>query len=920
MYEQGVKGLKMNRKNADPLVGLPSTTQRNYAAAGNREINMKVLKFRKRPKRTERNTGFYSLFVEGFILNKIVEVSSMSRNGQIPQEWAHMGGWATAQNRPLADPPDQFWRTLVADRGRDGKNPPVYYARACKESFAKGGIAGGAVNTTDLMHYQRNSVVAQFCRRVQAVIWNRALVKTQSGRLGLVGQDVRKGDHVCILYGCSVPVILRMSEKNEGQYKQERKQELRFLANFVSEKWLRYREKSDEHRKRKAGQKKLFSDWSKKRWELWAKDEEWHRRWEALLGEEKQRGERVQPYESEYDTKVMTDLRQPPSSDDGELAWKERLTSRSFNAWKKEKTEEERDRNNRILQRQDNALGKESTSTETWSNATTDETDSALSETWDTDYEERKKQTAKSGSTKASKSPGKTTGKEEVTTRFRFPEVKGHLIVDWETFDLCLMYYRRWKQKIITRKKRVQRRIEGHRDAIEKEFKEERSANRVPRDTPKPVSLAEEPIDSNDPDSNDLDPNGPVSNDADSNKPDPDSNNVDSSSTPLAPKDPPKPKLLKGNSPPAPDHETKPSQHVEPSEPEVPSNGATPPDGNTPSPQDDELSPPKPPSIGHTTPWSPSPKLGVRDQLPKTGEAKKRERLDRWLYGWEIKLKSEKKFAELAKLEELDIKKKEIMDWKIADEEYARRIEEEYYSQIDEEYWKQQKKEKTATDFREVSKPRKDGADEAGKIQARNTKEDRQDETRSRGEILKEYELYWKSYWSKIKKEYQREKGAGKVLRAPSLKTQDEQDEIDTHEHDQTFEEYKGIWVSYRTETMKAKTETPERRQKIFNGLQAQEKFDGPWDAFEQLRKVIEGEHEEAKKKGGIRKYRKYVTEEGRKDYNQVIRRKFWERLKEDGYHSWKFLGEAYVHGMMDGEAMKWQNENGIPPCVFELR
>ena len=53
----------------------------------------------------------------------------------------------------------------------------------------------------------------------------------------------------------------------------------------------------------------------------------------------------------------------------------------------------------------------------------------------------------------------------------------------------------------------------------------------------------------------------------------------------------------------------------------------------------------------------------------------------------------------------------------------------------------------------------------------------------------------------------------------------------------------------------------------------------------------------ETRKQGGIRKYRKCGTEEGKRDCNEVIRHKFWERLRKDGYFSWKFLGEAYVHG-----------------------
>jgi hypothetical protein len=120
-----------------------------------------------------------------------------------------------------SDPPDEFWRILVADRGRDGRNPPVYYSRACKESFLKGGLPSGIVSTSDLINNERCSVLTKFCRRVQAVIWNRSLIKrkstkTESDNIGLASKNVLKGDLVCIVYGCSVPVILRRFEKKKN--------------------------------------------------------------------------------------------------------------------------------------------------------------------------------------------------------------------------------------------------------------------------------------------------------------------------------------------------------------------------------------------------------------------------------------------------------------------------------------------------------------------------------------------------------------------------------------------------------------------------------------------------------------------------------------------------------------------------------
>jgi len=146
--------VKMGRKNADPLVGLPSQSQRNYNAAETKAINMSQLYFKKRD-------NYYSMFVTGFVVERVQKVEVASQSGNIPEEWISLARWDTT-----VDPPEEFWRTLVADRGRMGKNPPTYYARACKESISK-------------------------------------------------------GDLVCILFGCSVPVILRRRRKTNFEEEQK---------------------------------------------------------------------------------------------------------------------------------------------------------------------------------------------------------------------------------------------------------------------------------------------------------------------------------------------------------------------------------------------------------------------------------------------------------------------------------------------------------------------------------------------------------------------------------------------------------------------------------------------------------------------------------------------------------------------------
>lgn len=215
---------RIGRMNADPLVGLPQDGHKNYSAAQNTKVDFdsdRRLRFRKRPM-----SDHCSLFTEGFILTKIDTVAEPARLGAIPETWTKVAGWDDALDGQT-DPPVEFWRTLVADRGKDDRNPPYYYATACRESVRKGGLRGGSVDTGALINSERNSIIAEFCRRVQAVIWNRCLIKTEDplNVLGLASQHVRKGDLVCIIFGCTVPVILRKVNKPEGDFEKEKMQD-----------------------------------------------------------------------------------------------------------------------------------------------------------------------------------------------------------------------------------------------------------------------------------------------------------------------------------------------------------------------------------------------------------------------------------------------------------------------------------------------------------------------------------------------------------------------------------------------------------------------------------------------------------------------------------------------------------------------
>jgi hypothetical protein len=245
MYEHANGELKMGRMNADPLVGLPEYVQRNYSAAGTKPLDMLSLRFKKR-------ADHYSMFVYGFICDEVQEVEVPSQSGNIPREWIEdLGGWDDLEE----DPPEELWRTLVADRGKYGRNPPTYYARACKESINKG-LRSGSLNTTELINDGRCSVIAEFFRRVQAVIWNRSLMKTKNKALGLVGKNAQQGDMICVLYGCSVPVVLRKHVKSSNEILSEH-EELKREQEIAATKLVEiYRERKERKMQKQKDTKK----------------------------------------------------------------------------------------------------------------------------------------------------------------------------------------------------------------------------------------------------------------------------------------------------------------------------------------------------------------------------------------------------------------------------------------------------------------------------------------------------------------------------------------------------------------------------------------------------------------------------------------------------------------------------------------
>jgi hypothetical protein len=208
----GTGTYRMVRKNADPLVGPPDSNRSKhfayYAATGDRGVDFMALTFDEQP-------NYYSLYVYGFIFDRVEHVEVVSLAGCIPLGWLEAcgAGWEDG-DMPL---PDEFWRTLVADRGSDGGTAPAYYKRACETVMQTANWRTGALDLNDPINNGRNALITDFCRRVQAVVWNRQMIRTSGGKAGMARRSVMEGDLICILYGCSVPVILRKHLKDSQE-------------------------------------------------------------------------------------------------------------------------------------------------------------------------------------------------------------------------------------------------------------------------------------------------------------------------------------------------------------------------------------------------------------------------------------------------------------------------------------------------------------------------------------------------------------------------------------------------------------------------------------------------------------------------------------------------------------------------------
>lgn len=189
----------IQRVNADTLVGTPGTSP--YQASGAFRSGWKF----------ERDGETQILSARGFQLDIIKDnLAVAAESGILPETW--LSDYRKPLGGEFSDPDSknpvstQFWRTMIAGKGPNGQNPPLSYSLICQQLFD----SDDGINLEKVRDRSTNDVLKEFITRVLSVIWKRKLARTWNlKRLALLPYGTEKGDIICILNGCSVPVVLR---------------------------------------------------------------------------------------------------------------------------------------------------------------------------------------------------------------------------------------------------------------------------------------------------------------------------------------------------------------------------------------------------------------------------------------------------------------------------------------------------------------------------------------------------------------------------------------------------------------------------------------------------------------------------------------------------------------------------------------
>ena len=210
-----------SRVNADPLVGIAhspiySTCDAEIAKAPKVRFGVSDAH--------RRYDG--SLWAKGIEFATMTDVSTRMADGIILSECLNMIKGKTDFNDCYrgADFDPRACRILCANRGEGGMKMPATYRHALPDLLRKL-PTGSSIDTVELISALSKSedYIAHYLRRTQAVIWNRKVFfarKTGDGErlVGIAPRGTREGDKICVLFGGSVPFVLREHKVDSDSY------------------------------------------------------------------------------------------------------------------------------------------------------------------------------------------------------------------------------------------------------------------------------------------------------------------------------------------------------------------------------------------------------------------------------------------------------------------------------------------------------------------------------------------------------------------------------------------------------------------------------------------------------------------------------------------------------------------------------
>jgi Heterokaryon incompatibility protein (HET) len=207
------------RLYGNPLVG--GTQKRAYNAHYGSKPHVFV-------GRNEDGTCDGSLHARGIILGEVTQRSTRLANAIITKECLRiLGAVSRKSHSSVIHLPDTIRRTLCADRNEKGEPASRIYRVAMlhllqisSETSASGDTTDlldrmSSIDVEDLLETELPDHVKEFLKVIRDVLWNRRTfrsesnVVTNSPLVGLILQRGNLGDQICILHGCSVPIVLR---------------------------------------------------------------------------------------------------------------------------------------------------------------------------------------------------------------------------------------------------------------------------------------------------------------------------------------------------------------------------------------------------------------------------------------------------------------------------------------------------------------------------------------------------------------------------------------------------------------------------------------------------------------------------------------------------------------------------------------